>query len=164
MSRTISTMNYGYPVFRPRCVLVNWQILYIYTRMPRDLNNLLMPHPPERWRMMRVSERGLDQIGVLVGDLLVIDVTATPVPRCLVVVTVAGRFRVRQWERTSGTVRLKAGIAGPDFVYMHPREVDLYGVVTSITRRTWPLGKVWRHNRGPMPVSVPHGIRIGSFG
>ena len=93
--------------------------------MPRDLNRLLMPGEPERWRMMQAGEAGLEAIGVRRGDLLVIDVTLKPTPGSLVVATINGKFRVRRWTRTSGMVLLTAGIAGPDFQYHHPREVDL---------------------------------------
>lgn len=112
--------------------------------------------------MMRAGEAGLEGIGVLQGDLLIIDVTAKPAPGCLVVVTVAGRFRVRRWERTSGMVRLTTGLTGPDFEYHHPREVDLYGVVSSITRKTWPLAKVWLHRRTPSESPTAHKFPMGT--
>ena len=110
-----------------------------------------MPEPSDRFRQMVSTERGLDALGILPGDLLVIDVTLQPVPGCLVVVTMRGRFLARRWDRTSGMIHLTTGgVAGPDYHYRHPHEVDLYGVITAVMHRTWPVPKRWLHRR-PQP-------------
>lgn len=97
---------------------------------------------------MRTSEQGLEALGIRPGDLLLIDVELQPQPRCLVVVTIGGHFYARRWDRTSGMVHLATGgISGPDFHFTHPREVDLYGVITAVIRSTWPVPKRWLHRR-----------------
>lgn len=107
-----------------------------------------MPEPSDRFRQMVSTERGLDALGILPGDLLLIDVTLRPTPGCLVVVTVHGRFVARRWDRTSGMVHLTTGgVAGPEYHYHHPREVDLYGVITAVMHRTWPVPKRWMNRR-----------------
>ena len=107
-----------------------------------------MPEPSHRFRHMRTSETGLEGLGIHPGDMLLIDVELRPQPGCLVVATVNGRFLARRWQRTSGMVHLATGgIAGPDFQYTHPREVDVYGVITAVIRTTWPVPKRWLHRR-----------------
>lgn len=73
---------------------------------------------------------------------MIIDVTAKPAHGCLVLGTVIWLFHVRREDRTSSMVCLSAELTGPNFECLHPREVDLYGVVTSSTRKTWPLAKI----------------------
>lgn len=107
-----------------------------------------MPEPSHRFRQMRTSETGLEALGIHPGDMLLIDVELRPQPGCLVVATVNGRFLARRWQRTSGMVHLSTcGVAGPDFHYTHPREVDVYGVITAVIRTTWPVQKRWLHRR-----------------
>jgi len=101
--------------------------------MPKDLNRLLMPEP-ERIRHMRVGENGLEKIGLHRGDLLIIDVTATPSPGSIVVMVITGC------------------VSGPDFHFHHPREVDVYGVVTHSIRQLYPLPRRKLPARPPPPA------------
>lgn len=127
--------------------------------MPKDLNALLMPDPS--CRIMRVSEAGLEGIGIHRGDLLIIDTAPQPWLGCVVVAVINGSFKARKWTRTSGQVHLITGhFSMPPITFNHSGEVDVFGVVMHVIHSYKPIRRQLVARAAP---SQTHGAPVGRW-
>lgn len=130
---------------------------YIESRI--SLDEHLVRHR-EATFFLRVEGDSMRDLGILDGDLLVVDRALAPVDGCVVIAVIDGEFTVKQFSRrsaphaagsgapapgwrgagdTGGGIVLKAANpAYPDIEITSGRELVLWGVVRWAIHRVWP--------------------------
>lgn len=98
-----------------------------FTDQPLDLNSHLAPHPVTTF-MVRVAGESMSGLGIMDGDLLVVDRGLTPQSGSVVVVLEAAEFLVKTLEKRQGQYWLVAAHAA-----YPPRrlseDAEIWGVV-----------------------------------
>lgn len=99
-----------------------------------DLGEWLVPYPEHSF-LVRVKGDSMVDLGILEGDLLVVEQGRKPRMGDLLVAEVRGQFTVKQLGRHQGKVALLAGNAAYAPILVVPGEVRVNGVVRSVARR-----------------------------
>lgn len=103
-----------------------------------SLDEHLIQHK-EATFFMRVDGDSMRGLGILHGDLLVIDRSLTPVDGNVVVAVVDGDFTVKQLAtRPDGFTLRAANPAFADIVLRAEQELEVWGVVRWAIHRVWP--------------------------
>ena len=100
-----------------------------------DFNRLLVKRKASTY-CLRVSGDSMIGAGIDSNDILVVDRSLTPLNGDIVVAAVDGEFTVKRFFKRVDSIVLRAeNGAYPDFIYQSDREVDLFGVVTSVIKQ-----------------------------
>lgn len=106
-----------------------------------DLNAYLVHHK-EATFFLRVEGNSMRELGILDGDLLVVDRSLEAVDGVVVIAVIDGDFTVKQLHRTSDSVILKsANSAYPDILIRPEQDLVIWGVVR------WAIHQLWPHPR-----------------
>lgn len=109
-----------------------------YTEGRISLDEHLIQHK-EATFFLRVEGDSMRDLGVLDGDLLVVDRSLNPEHGNVVVAVVDGEFTVKQLQRVSGGWLLHA--ANPhyrDIAIEEGQELSVWGVVRWAIHKVWP--------------------------
>lgn len=100
-----------------------------------DLNTFLIHNKPATY-LVRVQGTSLEGIGILDGDLLVVDASLSPSSGQIVVASVNGEFLVKRFVKENGSAYLKAeNPAYPPLKVTDDMEGGIMGVVTGVVRK-----------------------------
>ena len=103
-----------------------------------SLDEHLIQHKESTF-FMRVDGDSMRDLGILHGDLLVIDRSLTPVDGNVVIAVVDGNFTVKQLAARPGGVTLRAANpAFADIVLGTDQALEVWGVVRWAIHRVWP--------------------------
>lgn len=109
---------------------------YIENRI--DLNEHLIQHK-EATFFLRVKGDSMTQLGILDGDLLVVDRSLPVVDGNIVIAVIDGEFTVKQLQHHQGGYALKAANpAYPDITIPPDGNLEVWGVVRWAIHRLWP--------------------------
>lgn len=108
-----------------------------YTEGRISLDEHLVQHK-EATFFLRVEGDSMRDLGILNGDLLVVDKSLDPEHGNVVIAVVDGEFTVKQLQRTSGGWILHAANSSyKDIIIEEGQELTVWGVVR------WAIHKVW---------------------
>ena len=100
-----------------------------------DLNTYLIHNKPATY-LVRVEGTSLQGIGILSGDLLVVDASLPPGSGQIVVASVNGEFLVKRYVKEKGKAYLKAeNPAYPPLLVSDDMEGGIMGVVSGVVRK-----------------------------
>lgn len=103
-----------------------------------DLNDLLVTNPPATF-YARMEGYSFTDVGILEGDILVVDRSIEPRPGKIVVASVDGEILVKCLDRQKGELVLCAkNAAHPEFIPIRLSQVQdciIWGVVTGVVRQ-----------------------------
>jgi DNA polymerase V len=91
---------------------------------------------------LRVEGDSMRELGILDGDLLVVDRSIAAAPGSVVIAVVDGDFTVKQLGRRAGGGWLlrAANPAYPDIEIAEGKELTVWGVVRWAIHKVWPCG------------------------
>ncbi len=99
-----------------------------------DLNEILLRHPLASY-LMRITGDSMRAVGVMDGDLALVDRALDPAHGHIVIAVVEGEFLCRRLHRQGNDVRLRASEPGvADWVPGSDEELQIWGVVTHVVR------------------------------
>jgi DNA polymerase V len=101
---------------------------------PLDINDLVVTHPSDT-SLFAVGDTSFGELGLLPGDLLLIDQALDATPGCMVWVTIQGMPLIRRLQVEQG--RLVLGVTVPGYSSLEcslAADVSLVGVVTAVIR------------------------------
>jgi DNA polymerase V len=105
-----------------------------YVESPLDLRDYLVRNPTATF-VMRAKGDSMREIGILDGDLLVVDRSVKPTSGSIVVAALNGEFTVKTLRRVGGHLQLEA--ANPSYEALPVEagaELHIFGVVLHAIR------------------------------
>lgn len=105
-----------------------------YVEIPLDLRDYLVRNPTATF-VMRAKGDSMRQVGILDGDLLVVDRFVKPTSGSIVVAALNGEFTVKTLRRVAGCLQLEA--ANPFYQALPVEgeaELRIFGVVLDAIR------------------------------
>ena len=100
-----------------------------------SLDDLLIEHPNATF-FVKVTGDSMKNIGILSGDVLVIDRTKEPIHKCIVVAVVNGEMTVKRLIKKPSQIELHA--ENPNYqpiLFKNEEELVVWGVVVGVVRK-----------------------------
>ncbi len=109
---------------------------YIESRI--DMNEYLIQHK-EATFFLRVQGDSMNQLGILDGDLLVVDRSIPVEVGNIVIAAIDGEFTVKQFALSEGNPILKAANPAYKDISIDPDgDLEIWGVVRWAIHKLWP--------------------------
>lgn len=100
-----------------------------------DLNDYYVPRPSSTF-FVRVTGDSMTGIGILQGDILVVDRSVSPQHGKIVIAVVDNELTVKRFYRQDGRIELHPeNPAFPVIPIQHDMELSIWGVVSGVTRK-----------------------------
>jgi DNA polymerase V len=102
-----------------------------YVDSPLDLNTLLVKHPAATY-FVRAAGDSMRGVGILPGDILVVDRSLDAFDGAIVIACIDNEFTVKYFRRDEHGIRLEpANPAYPVIRFAGESELRLFGIVTA---------------------------------